>query len=212
MINPVIIFGTGPMGHHAMEIFESNGVAIYGFLEDDKAKHGTELNSISVLGRPDDDGFLKLIGKKCDAFIASDDNAYRKSMVKMLNERRHVQPVNAVHKRAVVGVSVSLGHGNMINSGAIVEGGATIGQHCIVHSNAVIGAMATIGDFAQVGTGTIVNSNVQVGEEAFIGSGVTIVAGVKIGKKARIGAGSVVIADVKDGETVFGNPAAVVKG
>ncbi len=207
MINPVIIFGTGPIGYHAMEIFESNGVVIYGFLDEDAAKHGTELNSISILGRPDDDGFLKLIGKKCDAFIASDDNSYRKSMVKMLNERRHVQPVNAVHKRAVVGISVSLGHGNMINAGAIVEGGATIGQHCIVNSNAVIGAKAKLGDFVQVGTGSIVNANVEIADEAFIGSGVTIVSGVKIGKRARVGAGSVVVDSVKDGETVFGNPA-----
>ena len=180
-------------------------------LEEDASRHGTELNSISILGRPDDDGFLKLIGKKCDAFIASDDNAYRKSMVKMLNERRHVQPVNAVHKRAVLGVSVSLGHGNMINSGAIVEGGATIGQHCVIHSNAVVGSMAKLGDYVQIGIGSIINSNVEIADEAFIGSGVTIVAGVKIGKKARIGAGSVVIASVKDGETVFGNPAQAVK-
>lgn len=211
MINPVIIFGTGPMGHHAMEIFESNGVTIYGFLEEDASRHGTELNSISILGKPDDDGFLKLIGKKCDAFVASDDNAYRKSMVKMLNERRQAQPVNAVHKRAVLGVSVSLGHGNMINSGAIVEGGATIGQHCVIHSNAVVGSMSKLGDYVQVGIGSIINSNVEISDEAFIGSGVTIVANVKIGKKARIGAGSVVIASVKDGETVFGNPAQVVK-
>lgn len=211
MINPVIIFGTGPMGHQAMEIFESNGVAIYGFLDEDASKHGTELNSISILGKPDDDGFLKLIGKKCDAFVASDDNAYRKSMVAVLNERRHVQPVNGVHKRAVLGISVSLGHGNMINAGAIVEGGAIIGQHCVVHSNAVIGSMSRLGDFVQIGIGSIVNSNVEIGDEAFIGSGVTIVSGVKIGKKARIGAGSVVIASVKDGETVFGNPASAVK-
>jgi len=210
MINPVIIFGTGPVGYHAMETFESNGLVIYGFLDEDVAKHGTEINNISILGKPEDDGFLKLIGKKCDAFIASDDNAYRKSMVAMLNERRHVQPVNAVHKRAVVGISVSLGHGNLINAGAIVEGGAVIGQHCIVHSNTVIGAQARLGDFVQVGPGTTINSNVEVADEAFIGSGVTIVSGVKIGKKARIGAGSVVIASVKDGETVFGNPAKAV--
>lgn len=210
MINPVIIFGTGAIGYHAMETFESNGVVIYGFLEEDATKHGTEMNNISILGKPEDDGFLKLIGKKCDAFIASDDNAYRKSMVKMLNERRQVQPVNAVHKRAVVGISVSLGHGNLINAGAIIEGGAVVGQHCIIQSNTVIGAQAKLGDFVQVGPGTTINSNVEIADEAFIGSGVTIVSGVTIGKKARIGAGSVVIASVKDGETVFGNPAKAV--
>ncbi|MFM7859306.1 MAG: acetyltransferase, partial [Flammeovirgaceae bacterium] len=37
------------------------------------------------------------------------------------------------------------------------------------------------------------------------------VAGVTVGKGACIGAGSVVVSAVKPGETVFGNPAQLVK-
>jgi sugar O-acyltransferase (sialic acid O-acetyltransferase NeuD family) len=207
MDNPVIIFGAGSLGKAALEIFQSNGVIVYCFLDDDKSLHGKEINDISILGSTDDDGYLKLIGKKCEAFVALDENKYRQGVVKMLNERRHVMPVNAVHKSAIISVSAVIGHGNFINGGVKVGAAAKIGQHCILHTNAVLDHEAELEDFVQLGAGSIVNSGAKVGRNAFIGSGAIVVSGVSIGKNARIGAGSVVISDVKDGETVFGNPA-----
>lgn len=207
MENPVIIFGAGYLGRIAKEIFESNGNVVYGFLDDDKKLHGTEIDGASVLGSTDDDGFLKLIGKKCEACIAVDDNRLRKSLAKMLNEVRHVQPVNSIHNRAFLAQHVSLGHGNLIEAGVQVCVGTTLGNHTILQASALIGASVNLADFVQVGAGSIINSGVVVEAEAFIGSGVTIVSGVTVGKGARIGAGSVVIAPVKAGETVFGNPA-----
>lgn len=211
MKNPVIIFGANNLGRAARDIFESNDIVIYCFLDDDKALHGTELDNISILGATDDDGYLKLIGKKCEAFVALDDNSYRKSIVKMLNERRKVMPVNAIHQASVIAGTAHLGHGNFINMGVKIADNAKVSNHCILNTNAVIDYSAEIGDFVQVGAGSVISSGAIVGDEVFIGAGVTIVSGVKIGKGARIGAGSVVIADVKAGETVFGNPAQAVK-
>jgi sugar O-acyltransferase (sialic acid O-acetyltransferase NeuD family) len=207
MENPVIIFGAGYLGRIAKEIFESNSNVVYGFLDDDKKLHGIEIDGATVLGSTDDDGFLKLIGKKCEACIAVDDNRLRKSLAKMLNEVRHVQPVNSIHSRAFLAQHVSLGHGNFIEAGVQVGVGTTLGNHTILQAGALIGASVNLADFVQVGAGSIINSGVVVEAEAFIGSGVTIVSGVTVGKGARIGAGSVVIAPVKAGETVFGNPA-----
>ncbi|HRJ31011.1 MAG TPA: NeuD/PglB/VioB family sugar acetyltransferase [Cyclobacteriaceae bacterium] len=211
MDNPVLIFGTSYLGRIAREIFEVNGNVVYGFLDDDNQRHGKEIDGIVVLGNTDDDGFLKLIGKKCEAFVAVDDNRFRKTLVKMLNEVRHVQPVNAIHRDALLASHVELGHGNLIDSGVKIGVGAKLGSHCILQCGALIGAEASLGDFAQIGSGSIINSGVRIEPEAFIGSGVTIVSGVTIGKGARVGAGAVVIAPVKDGETVFGNPAQPIK-
>lgn len=211
MENPVIIFGAAALGRAVKEIFDSNGNVVYGFLDDDKTLHGKEIDTVTVFGSTDDDGFLKLIGKKCEAFIATDDNKLRKNLVKMLQEVRHVQPVNAFHKSAVIPPSVFVGHGNLIDMGVLIGAGAKVGNHCLLQAGAVIGAEASLGDFVQIGSGTHINSNVTIEDEVFIGSGVTIVAGVQIGKGARIGAGSVVIASVKAGETMFGNPAQKVK-
>jgi sugar O-acyltransferase (sialic acid O-acetyltransferase NeuD family) len=207
MENPVIIIGANFLGRAAKEIFEVNGNVVYGFLDDNKTLHNSEIDNVTVLGRTDDDGFLKLIGKKCEAFVAADDNKLRKNIVKMLLEERHIQPVNAVHASSIIASSASIGHGNFIDMNAMIGAGVEIGNHCLINQNVAIGAEAKIGDFVQLGSGCIINPGAEIEDEAFIGSGVIVVSGITVGKGARVGAGSVVIAPVKAGETVFGNPA-----
>ena len=211
MENPVIIFGANYLGRIAKEIFESNEVVVYGFLDDNKKLHSTELDEVVVLGSTDDDGFLKLIGKKCEAFVAIDDNKLRRNIVKMLFEIRHVQPVNATHRLAHLSPKAAIGHGNFFDSGFTSGPGSTIGSHCLFHAQSHVGAESTVGDFVQVGAGTIINAGTTIEEDVFIGSGVTVISGITIGKGARIGVGSVVVAPVKAGETVFGNPAQKIK-
>lgn len=211
MNNPVIIFGANTVGRLAKEIFESNGVVVYGFLDDDKKLHKTEIDEAQVLGPTDEQGFLKLIGKKCEAFIATDDNKLRKGLTKMIQEDRHIQPMNAVHPKANLSGKAAIGYGNFIDSDVVMVSGATLGNHCLVHAQAYIGMDSSIGDFVQIGVGSKIGAGVTVEDEVFIGAGVTIVSGISIGKGARIGAGSVVIATVKGGDTVFGNPAQPIK-
>ena len=211
MQNPVIIFGAQAIGRQVKEIFESNDVVVYGFLDDNKTLHQTELDEAMVLGATDDDGFLKLIGKKCEAFVAVDDIRLRKGIVKMLNDVRHVQPVNAIHRQALISSRASLGHGCLVDARVTVQPGVSIGNHCLIHAGATIGAESKIGQFVQVGMGSQINPGVVVEDEVFIGSGVTVVSGVTLGKGARVGAGSVVVSSVKAGDTVFGNPAQPIK-
>ena len=211
MEKPVIIFGAKGIAHPALEIFNSNEVMVYGFLEEDESMHGTEINTVSVLGNPEDDGFLKLIGQKAEAFVAVDDMKYRKFLVELLNDRRKVQPINAIHNTAYISTDAVIGHGNFINAKVTIGTAAEIGQHCILHTGAIVDHKAKLGDFVQIGAGSIINAEVIVEEGAFIGSGVTVVSGVTIGKNARVGAGSVVISSVGANETVFGNPAAKIK-
>lgn len=211
MDKPVIIFGAKGIASAALEIFKSNNIIVYGFLDEDKKLHNTEIQDISVLGDPEDHGFLKLIGQKCEAFVATDDNSLRKSEVKRLKENRKVMPVNAIHQQSRIAESAVIGHGNFINAQVYIGAQAKIGHHNIFNTGTIIDHDCQLGDFIQVGAGSIINSGVQIEDEVFIGSGVTIVSGVKIGKKARIGAGSVVIGDVSKGETVFGNPAVKIE-
>jgi sugar O-acyltransferase (sialic acid O-acetyltransferase NeuD family) len=207
MENPVLIFGAGSLGLTALDLFQRNSVVVYGLLDDNKELHGQEFGDVSVLGETDDDGFLKLIGHKCEAFVAIGDTRVRKRLVKLLNERRKVQPVNAIHDTATVSALAVIGHGNLVAARVVVNPFAEVGQHCIIQAGAIIESRAKVGDYVMVGTGSIINNDSVVEEGSFIGTGVTIIAGVKIGKNARIGAGSVVVEDVTAGTTVFGNPA-----
>lgn len=211
MEKPVIIFGAKGIAQPALEIFNSNEVIVYGFLDEDEKTYNTEINTVSVLGHPEDDGFLKLIGQKAEAFVAIDDSKYRKFIVEMLNERRKVQPVNAIHKTAYISTDASIGHGNFINAKVTIGTAAELGSHCIIHTGAIIDHGVKMADFVQVGAGAVINAEATIEEGAFIGAGAIIVGGVTVGKNARIGAGSVVISTVSNGETIFGNPAAKIK-
>lgn len=210
MKNPVVIFGAGQLGRLALDIFSSNDVLIYGFLDDDKSKHNTEISEVMILGDPDDDGFLKIIGNKTEAFVALENKTHKEKTVKMLLERRKTMPVNAIHHKSIVSDDAEIGHGILIGPGAVVNQGSKIGNHSVILSNATVDTEVTIGEFVEIGAGAIINSEVFIGNGAFVGSGAVVVSGIKIGENARIGAGSVVVADVKENSTVFGNPAAVV--
>ena len=172
MENLVIIFAPNYLGRAAREIFERNGNVVYCFLDDNKSLHSTEIDNVTVLGSTDDDGYLKLIGKKCEAFVAIDDTKVRKSVVRMLNEVRKMQPVNAIHPGAGLASSASIGHGNFIDAGTQAGAGVVIGSHCLIHANVVVGAETQIGDFVQIGASSTINSGAIIEDEAFIGSGV----------------------------------------
>lgn len=207
MIQPVIVFGAGALGKMALDIFASNDLIVYGFLDDNKDLYGKEIGEIPILGHTEDDGFLKLIGKKCDAFVAADHNKERQVITEMIRERRHLQPVNAIHKEATVSMYAQLGHGNMIAAGARLAAFSEVGNGCIFQANAVLETNTRLGDYVQIGSGTIVGEGVHIEDGAFIGAGVTLISGIKIGKNASVGAGSVVMADVASNSRVFGIPA-----
>ncbi len=211
MNKPVIILGASDLGKAVLEIFKSNDVVVYGFLDDDKKLHGTEIEDSTVLGATDDEDYRKIIGKDCDVFIASDDNSWKATMIKSLRKHQKSMPVNAIHGNASVAQSAIIHHGTLINHGVVIAANSEVGNHCILHTGCIVDFNAKIGDFVQIGAGSIINSSVIIEDGAFVGSGVTIVSGVTIGAGARVGAGSVVITDVKKNETVFGNPAKVIE-
>ena len=144
MENPVLIFGAGNLGKIALDIFNRNNVVVYGFLDDDKKLHNTEIGDVMVLGETDDDGFLKIIGPKTEAFVALENTKERKKLIEMLNNRRKTMPVNAVHNTAVVSADAFIGHGNLVAARAIVNPYATVGSHCIINASAVVDINASV--------------------------------------------------------------------
>ena len=207
MENPVLILGAKGFGAVALDIFQSNNIIVYGFLDDDESLHGTTINDIPVYSHTDDEGYLKMLGQKCEAIIATDEISLKKTLVEMLIETREVMPCNALHPKANISQHAILGHGIMVDALASIATNANVGNHCIIGAGAVIDNYATIGAYSHVSSGVTLGANCKIDEQVFIGPGAVIIPGITIGKKARIGAGSVVIENVPAGATVFGNPA-----
>ena len=210
MDKPIMILGAGGIGKSAMEAFVSNDVLVYGFLDDDTTLQDKEIGDVAVLGTLDNESYLSIIGDECEAFIATEENEVRRTLVEMLVKDKKVMPVNAVHGTAILASSSEIGHGNYIGAGVMIGSYSSIENHLIIKAGAIINHDVKLESFVQIGAGSILNSGVKVGAEAFIGSGVTVVSGIKIGAGARVGAGSVVIKDIEEGQTVFGNPAEAV--
>ena len=207
MINPVVIFGAGQLGKMALDIFTSNGMVVFGFLDDNAALHQTEIGEISVLGLTEDEGILNLLGEKCDAFVAVEDTKERTYLVNLLKEKRKLVPVNAIHAESSVSPYSALGHGNLLAAGSRISAFAHIGDGCILQPNAVVETDAVVGSRVLIGSGSIIGSGAILEDGVFIGAGATILSGIKIGKNASIGAGSVVLENVSANARVFGYPA-----
>ncbi len=204
---PVIIVGAGGLGKATLDVFQSNQVVVYCFLDDNEALHGTEINDVSVLGATEDPTYLAMFGQKCNAFVAINDRAVRQGYFKLLKEQHKTMPANALHQQARVSETAHLSYGIFANAGVVVGSYARVEQGCLLHANAVVDYEAKLGKFVHLGAGSVVHAGAEIEDNVFIGAGVIIAGPLKIGKGARVGAGSVVIEPVKAGTTVFGNPA-----
>lgn len=211
MKKPVIIFGAQGLGKVSLDIFQQNGVVVYGFLDDDEALHGQEINHLPVLGSTTDEQYLALLGNDCEAFIAVPHRKKEEGLIDMLKEQKQLVPINAIHPSAIVEESAVFGYGNLINANVVLGTNAVLSNNCILQAQVVVEHEAVIKDFVQIGAGSIIGANATLNEGVFVGAGATIVGGIEIGKGASIGTGAVVLANVKAGETVLGNPAAPIK-
>lgn len=209
---PVIILGAGRIGKLALDIFQRNGVEVYCFLDDDASLHDQMIGEVSILGRTDDEGFLKFIGKKCGAFVATDEITILRKHTELIHDLRHEAGMNALHPDASLSPLAELGYGILLGAGAVVEAFAQIEGPAILHSRAVVSTEAKVGPFVVIGAGAVIGPGVTVEEGVFIGAGAVLAGEITVGAGARIGAGSVVIGPVEKKQTVFGNPAQPWKG
>ncbi len=63
MEKPVIIFGTGAIGRTALEIFKSNGVLVFGFLDEHYSDKVEDIEEIPILGDFTKDVVINEVGK-----------------------------------------------------------------------------------------------------------------------------------------------------
>ena len=122
---------------------------------------------------------------------------------------RGFKPVTAVHPRAWVADTATLGEGCQVMALAAVSEEARLGRHCIVNTSASVDHECVLEDGVHVMPGATLAGCVRVGLCATIGSNATVLPRIAIGEGAVVGAGAVVTKDVPPGAVVVGNPARV---
>lgn len=119
--------------------------------------------------------------------------------------------VTAVHPRATVATSVTLGAGTVVAAGAVINPGAVIGDNVIINTSAGVDHDCVIQSGAHIGPGVHLGGRVRVGEGAWVGIGAVVRDRINIGAGAMIGAGAVVVRDIPPRVVAYGVPARVIR-
>ena len=122
-------------------------------------------------------------------------------------EQTGLQLLAAVHPRAHVAASATIGGGLQAMAMSCISEYATLGEQVIVNTHASIDHDCRLGSGVHVMPGAILAGEVVVEDFATIGSNATVLPGLRIGTGAVIGAGAVVTRDVADEAVVTGVPA-----
>jgi sugar O-acyltransferase (sialic acid O-acetyltransferase NeuD family) len=120
-----------------------------------------------------------------------------------------ISPVLAIHPKAFVAGSASLGSGTQCLAMSAICAESVLGPACIVNTHASVDHECRLGTGVHVGPGATVAGCVTIGDYSFIGSGAVILPRVCIGAGTIIGAGAVVSKNVPDNVVAVGNPARI---
>jgi UDP-perosamine 4-acetyltransferase len=206
----IIIVGAGGHGRVVLDILRAEGqYEIAGFVDATPALAGRRVEGLPVFGPAN---VLPKVRQQRihGAVVAIGDCRVRQKYAQLLKEQGF-QLVNAVHPRATVAPSATLGENVVIATNACVCAHATIGNSVILNTSCVVDHECQIGDGVHICPGAILGGRVRVEPEAWIGLGSNIIQCITIGHSAVVGAGATVIRDVPDRATVVGVPARVIK-
>jgi sugar O-acyltransferase (sialic acid O-acetyltransferase NeuD family) len=208
----VVIIGAGGQGRETAEILQhqaqANGTPEpLGFVDDNKALHGTKLNGLPVLGGWE---WFEGVNRAEIAVICA---VGRPEICKQLAEQaRHLalELANAISPLAVTSPTAQLGKGLTVFPNVIINTGTKIADCSILNVSVTVSHDTIVGQFSNINPAASLAGNVSVGEGCYIGMGAKVIQGISIGDWAVIGAGAVVIRDVPERVTAVGVPARIV--
>jgi sugar O-acyltransferase (sialic acid O-acetyltransferase NeuD family) len=119
--------------------------------------------------------------------------------------------INIIHKTASLGPNSLMGKGCILSAHVGVSCDIFIGNFVTMQDYAIIGHDVRIGNYCGLGVRSFMGGYSSLGDCTMIQTHSVILPHMKIGNNCLVGAGSVVIKKVKDGDTVYGNPAKVLK-
>lgn len=191
-VSGIIIYGISPLIKEMIHIFQQNDMFIYGILTDDASKLHTSISDIPVLGREDDDQFLRLVNESCPIFVAYDNMCSKKDKVNYLTGKNIPFAISAIHPSAILAPDIHLGYGNYIDALSHLSPDVRLGNHGIIQSSVIIETGTQIGDFVTIGSGSVIGTGAIIEEEVCIGPRSVIMPNVQIAKGMHIAAGSIV--------------------
>lgn len=204
-----VILGGGGHARVIIDTLRQSGAETpAGILDPDRARHGTLLDGVPILGG--DDQLARLRAEGWTAFAmglgGAGNNAPRRRVYE-LALGAGLQPVTVIHPRAIVSPAAQIGPGAQILAGAIVNAGAVLGADVLINTGAIVEHDCVLGDHVHLASGACLCGGVIAGEGAHLGARCVVRQLVSIGAGALVAAGAVVVKEVPAGQQVAGVPA-----
>lgn len=209
----LIIFGASGFGREVAWLVERiNKVAptwnLLGFMDDNEAIHGTEINGYRVLGG------TAAVGNYPDAYFVCAVGA-SKVREKIIGNLKMINPNirfgTVIDPSVEMSDLVTVGEGTIICAHTIITVNITIGSHVIINLDCTIGHDAILHDFVTLYPSVNVSGITDIGHAVELGTGMQIIQGKTVGDYSIVGAGAVVVKDIPPKCTAVGSPAKPIK-
>jgi sugar O-acyltransferase (sialic acid O-acetyltransferase NeuD family) len=190
---------------HALNRTGAAAWRLIGYLDDDPALHGREIDGTVILGGRErirdlpDAAFVVCTGRP-DNYV---------SRLKITGDlglppERYA---TIVHPTAAVSRSSSVGPGSVLLAQVTLTATVTVGAHVAIMPHVTLAHDAVIDDFVTIASGVCLGGGVRVRTSAYLGAGALVGEGRTIGAFSLIGMGAVVTHDVPAAEVWVGVPA-----
>jgi sugar O-acyltransferase (sialic acid O-acetyltransferase NeuD family) len=211
----LIIIGAGGLGREVLWLTrEINRVCptfdILGFLDDNRARHGTEVDGIPVLGSIDLAGTYTADAQVRIVIAVGEPDVKREIAARLA-------PLNPSYATLIDPQArgdwarITIGAGSVICAGAVLTTNICLGNHVVVNPLVYIGHDSVIGDYSTVAPQAVISGSVTLGEGSYLGSNCSIRDEVIVGDWVIVGMGAVVTKALPDAVVVTGVPAQVVR-
>jgi len=178
---------------------------LLGYLDDDPARHGLQVDGLPVLGGRDVLADLP----QASVVVCTGRPANYVSRMRIVSElglpgHRYA---TIIHPSAVVSASSSVGPGSVLLAHVTLTASVRVGAHVAVMPQVTLTHDDIVEDFATIASAAALGGEAQVHRGAYLGAAAVIGEGRHIGEFALVGMGSVVTRDVPPREVWAGVPA-----
>lgn len=212
----IAIFGAGGFGREIACLINSiNETSIepewnlIGYFDDGVEKGTIVSHYGEVLGGMDEVNNWN--NELCIAIAIGSPKSLKSVRNRIVN--KNISFPNIIHPDFFIGdkQTVSIGEGNIIQSGCSCTCDTVIGNFNILNGLISLGHDDRIGNYNVIMPAVHISGSVTIGEECLIGVGSIVLQQIMIGKSVRLGAGAVLMTRPKNGGTYIGNPATLLK-
>ena len=204
MSNPIVLIGGGGHCKSCIDVIESAGVQIAGFIDKDP---NSRIEGYKFLG--DDLVIESLIRVKNQFIITIGFIKNPTPRISLYNSIKEMggQYATIVSKHAIVSKHSFIGEGSIVMHQALVNIESRIGNNCIINNKSLVEHNSIVGDHSHISTGAIINGDCVIGNSVFVGSNSVLSQGIHVTDNVIIGAGSVVVKNITEPGVYAGNPA-----